>query len=108
MDYKLKERLEKIDKQIQVVYESEEKFLTIEAAKENIKACLVAKASGTSQAARETLAEATQEWATFSKNLAIAKAIFHREKHYLELKLKAFDAEFLSLKLETNAIRRQL
>lgn len=107
MDQALGKRLEKIEEQIGVVYDAEENYLTLEAAEEHIKANLIAKSGGTSQAARQTSAEATQEWAEFSKTLAVAKAIFHREKHTLDLKTKAFDAEYITFKIENQAITRQ-
>jgi len=108
MDAKLRKRLEKIEDQIKVLYETEERFLTIEAAEENFKANLIAKAPGSSQAARETNAEATEAWKEFSNNLAIARAAFHRERHLLDLKNSAFQAEYLSYKLENETIKKQV
>lgn len=80
----------------------------MDGAKDHLLAVLISKSEATSHAAKEVIAKATPEWESFRKNLATAEAAFHRERHLLDLKLKAFDAEFLSLKLESPAIKRQL
>lgn len=107
MDTNLKERLRRIEKQIEAVYHAEELYLTLDAAEDHQLAVLIAKADATSHAAKEMLAKSTPEWAEFKKSLAIAKAKFNREKHVLELKQKAYDAEHLSLKVEAPVIARQ-
>lgn len=107
MDERLRNRLVKIEKQIQAVYEAEEAYLSLDSAKEHMKASLMMRAEGTSQAAKEMIAVATTEWSQFTKGLALAESRFHREKHMLELKHHAFNAEYLSMKLENAAIIKQ-
>lgn len=106
MDSNLKERLRRIEAQIEVVYQAEEQYLTLDAAEDHQLAVLIAKADATSHAAKEMLAKSTPEWAEFKKSLAIAKAKFNREKHILELKNGAYQAEYLSAKMEAEAIKR--
>lgn len=107
MDDKLRARLIKIDSQIQKLYEAEEKYLSLEAVKEHKLAVLTSQSEGESEATRKRLALATEDYRTFKESLAFAEAEFHREKHLLELKTKAFDAEYLSLKIENPIINRQ-
>jgi len=107
MDPKLKKRLLKIDEQLQKLYEAEEKYLTLEAVKEHILAVMMSEAGDLSEAAKKTIAMSRADYKTFKESLAVAEAMFHREKHKYELVLKAFDAAYLSLKLEVPAINRQ-
>lgn len=107
MDSRLGERLQKIAAQIDVLYKAEEDYLTLEAAKEHKLAVIVTASPGTSQAAKDAAAKATTEWLQFRKDLALAEAVFHRERHILELKNNAFQAEYLSFKIEQDAIRKQ-
>ncbi len=107
MDDKLRKRLIKIDEQISKLYEAEEKYLTLEAVKEHILAVYVSEAQGPSETAKKTIALARVDFRAFKESLALAEAGFHREKHKLELVLKAFDAAYLSLKLEVPVINRQ-
>lgn len=108
MDSRLKARLIKISAQIEMLYKVESAFLTIDGAKDHQLAVLMASAppSASSEAARASWAKATPEWITFRKTLAQSEAAFHREKHRLELCLKAYDAEHLSFKIEESSIRR--
>lgn len=111
MDDKLRKRLQKIEAHIEVVYGAEERYLTLDAAKDHTLAVLMAKVDATlsgSQAAREMHAKASSEWKAFTEALALAEARFHRERHIMDLKLKAYDAEHLSLKVESPVIKRQI
>jgi len=107
MDPKLKKRLLKIDEQIEKLYLAEEKYLTLEAVKEHILAVKVSETDGPSEAAKKTIAMSRADYKTFKESLAHAKAEFHRQEHKYELIIKAFDAAYLSLKLEVPAINRQ-
>lgn len=107
MDDKLRKRLEKIETQIEVLYRAEEAYLTLESAREHNLAQIVATVHGNSQAAKDSAAKATKEWFEIRSAIAIAEAEFHRQKHILELKNNAFQAEYLSLKIEAPAISKQ-
>ncbi len=106
MDDRLKERLQKIRKQIDAVFKAEGDYLSLDAAKDHKLAKLVIHSRGSSQVARETEARSTEEWGQFRKDLAHAESVFHREKHMLELKNSAFQAEYLNYKIEVAAIKR--
>ncbi len=107
MDSNLRKRLEKIEEQIAAVYAAEEKYLTLDAAREHNLAKIIATVQGNSQAAKDCAAKATKEWFEFRSALAIAEAEFHKQKHILELKNNAFQAEYLSLKVEMPTISKQ-
>lgn len=108
MDQGLKERLVKVHDQINALYRAEAAFLTMEAAKDHQLAILVTSAplECSSEASKTSWAKAQGTWLRFRTNLAEAEAMFHREKHMLELKLKSYDAEHLTFKIEESAIRR--
>jgi len=111
MDQVLRERLIKIDKQIEKLYEAEMEYLSLDAAKDHkLSAIMLGDNDQTlnqSMNAKEMRAKATPEWDTFRQGLAQAEAKFHREKHRYELQLKAFDGCYLSLKVEAPVIARQ-
>lgn len=107
MDKGLQERLARIDKQIESLYGAEEKYLSLDAAKEHVLAVLTVAASGSSEAAKKTQALATLDWKLFKEGLALAEASFHKEKHRLELRFKSYDAAHLSLKVESDTIKKQ-
>lgn len=107
MDEKLKKRLIKIDEQIDELYQAEQTYLTLEAVKDHILAVMVSEAEGSSEAAKKTIALSRADYKTFKESLALAESEFHKHKHKYELVLKAFDAAYLSLKLEVSAINRQ-
>ena len=107
MDQGLKNRLIKIDEQINRLYEAESKYLSLEAVKEHKLAVITSQSEGASLVAKKTIALATEEFRAFKASLALAEAEFHKEKHKLELTLKAFDAAYLSLKVESPVINRQ-
>jgi len=110
MDDRLRKRLESVSRQLEIMYQAEETFLSLDGAYEHHLACLFRDVdpSITAAAAREKAAKATTQYKEFCEALALAKARFHREKHILDLKMKAYDAEHLTMKVEAPIIKRQL
>lgn len=108
MDDKLKERLLKISNQIQSLYEAEETFLTLDAAKDHKIAKMVQEAPKelTSEVSKVSWVKSQIDWYHFRVSLAQAEAEFHKQKHLLDLKFKAYDAEHLTYKVEETAIKR--
>lgn len=108
MDSKLKTRLIKINEQIDRLYKTEEVYLSLDSARDHVLARLTANAPSTlsSEASRSSWAKATEEWKKHRESLAYAEATFHKERHKLDLIMKAFDAEYLSFKIEAQAIPR--
>lgn len=108
MDSRLVKRLQSIEAQIDVLYKAEEFYLSLDAAKDHQLATLTAKSDAPSQVAKDMSAKATKEWLTFRQGLATSEAEFHKQKHLLDLKMKAYDGEHLSLKVESPVIGRQI
>lgn len=107
MDTRLDERLISIADQIDELREAERTFLDLEAHKKVLAAQLYLKAEGKNVAEKEANVYASDAWIHFSKGLVSAETAYNHERRMYELKLKAFDAEYLTMKTEAPAIRRQ-
>lgn len=108
MDAILRKRLEKFEAQIEELSKAEGQYRTLEAAKEHTLAKLELSLEGDSQAARRMKAYASTEWVQFNEALSYAETEFNKQKHILELKRHAFQAEYLSLKMQADAISKQV
>lgn len=110
MDSILHKRLEKFQKQIDALAEVEGSYRTLDAAKENQLAKLMMGAPKelTSDAAKKAWAYATETWSTFKTGLAIAETEYNKQKHILELKRHAYQSEYLTLKLDSESIKKQV
>lgn len=107
MDDALNRRCIKIQNIIDELKTIEERFLNLDASKKTLHAQLYLQAEGKTSTEREAKAYANQEWINFCTVLASEESNYNRTKRMLDLQLKAFDADYLSLKLEHSAIRRQ-
>lgn len=108
MDSRLEEKLRKIDSHIVILRELEGDYFQLEASEKPTLAKIILNMQGTSHAQKENAALASQDWIDFSNGLAESHAIYLQAKRRYELLLKAFDAEYLSLKTDSQAIRRQV
>lgn len=108
MDSRLEEKLERLDEHIKKLFLVEHEYLLLDGNKKALLAALTLEAKGKSHAERETLALASPDWKDFSVGFAGKAAEYNREKRRHELLLKAFDAEYTTLKIESQSIRRQL
>lgn len=108
MDSGLKERLSLIDKQIEKLFHVEREFFLLEGSEKSFLASLTIKSLESSHAAKQNEALASAEWESFSDGMASHKSEYLREKRKLELLIKAFDAEYLTYKVENRVIQRQL
>lgn len=106
MDDRLRQALSLIEKQIKALRHAEEKFLTLEVAKKAKYSIAYLSTSGT-VAEREATVLSSADWGIFTKALIDAEVSFNFEKRKLEHHMKAFDAEYLTYKLEHGAINRQ-
>lgn len=107
MDKRLYGRLSKIEKQIELLKIAEETYLTLEANKEILRAQLFLRAEGKSIAEKEALVFSSKDWIDFSKGLVKAETERNHEKRRYEMRLKAFDAEYTTYKIEAQGISRQ-
>lgn len=108
MDTRLREQLNKVDEHIKKLFDVELMFLQLDGSKKALQAQLTLKSLGKSHAERETKALASDDWENFCFELSNQEAQYNREKRRYELLLKAFDAEYLTMKVEAPAIKRQL
>jgi hypothetical protein len=108
MDARLDERLISIADQIDELREAERAFLNLEAHRKVLAAQLYLKADGKNVAEKEANVYASQDWRDFMKGHVAAETAYNHERRMYELKLKAYDAEHLTLKTETPVIRRQV
>ena len=107
MDKRLGDRLKKVEDQIEILSAIEKSFLYLDAHKNVLYSELFRKAGGKSVADKEAEVFSSQEWIDFSRGLAETQAEFHRQRRWHELRLKAFDGEYLTYKTEGSAISRQ-
>ena len=108
MDSRLDAQLRKIDEHIKRLFLVEHQFLELDGNKKSLLAALTIQAEGKSHAEKEAKALASEDWKDFVQGHAMKEAEFNRERRRYELLLKAYDAEHLSFKTETQAIKRQL
>lgn len=107
MDDRLFKRLEKIEESIDKLRQVETEFLQLEAHKKVLYSQLFLKAKGKNVAEKEAEAYDSQDWRDFADGLVRAESAFNYERRMYELRLKAYDAEHLTLKTETPVIKRQ-
>jgi|SRR3990167_73768 len=106
MDDQLDDRLRKWHAQIDVLKEVEENYFLIEANEKALEGALFLKADGKNIEERKAIAYSTEDWITYAKSLASLKAKYNNERRILELKIKAYEAEYLQFKIENETIRK--
>lgn len=107
MDSRLQDRLTKLEAQIDKLRVAERDFLSLEAHRKVLAAQLFIRADGKNVAEREANVYASADWTAFAEAHVEAESSFNHERRRYELRLKAYDAEHLTLKTEAPAIRRQ-
>ena len=105
MDQRLEDRLDKWYKQVEKIKPVEEILFNLEANRDAIEGNAFRKAEG--KTVQDRLAEASCSESVQNIKLGIAesKSMYNHEKRILELKIKAYEAEYLTLKLEFDAIK---
>lgn len=71
-----------------------------------LAAQLFLKADGKNVAEKEAQVYASQDWIDFSRGLAEAQSKYNHERRRYELRIKAYDAEHLTMKVEAPVIKR--
>lgn len=102
----LEERLKRWHEQLERLKAIEGKFLTLKASKESFYSDLFLKAEGKSIAEREAIVYGSEAWKQFADGLAASQTEYNHELRSLELKQKAYEAEYLITKLDAEAIKR--
>lgn len=106
MDSQLEERLRKWHEQIEILQHVEEDLLTLEASEDSFFSDLVLHSEASSVAMKEHEAYANEKWKVFSRGLAVAKSQYNYQKRLLELKMKTYEAQYLTFKIENEAMRK--
>lgn len=106
MDQILREKLLEIESHIEELYEANRKFLLLDGSKKSLLARLTTRAHGSSHASKEAMALTNTEWVKFSEAHAEAEALMIKSKHKHDLLIKSFDAAYLSLKVDSQTIKR--
>ena len=106
MDGQLQKALESWHEHLPVVYEAEELYHNCIASEKHLFSNLFLAQDGKSIAEREAKAYASKEWKHFADGLAEATVRRNASKRQLDLKIKQYEAVYLSAKLEAEAIRR--
>src|SRR3990167_2245353 len=106
MDNRLDDRLRKWHAQIDILKDVEEAYFTVEANEKFIEGALFLEAEGKNIEERKAGAYSTEKWLAYARSLASLKARYNHEKRILELKAKAYESEYLTFKIENEAIRK--
>lgn len=107
MDQRLQKRLDKIETQIDALRAAEAIFLELEANRKVLFAQLYLKAEGKNVAEKEAMAFSSKDWIDFIRAHTEAEVALNYERRWYELRMKAFDSEYLTYKIEDQAIQRQ-
>jgi len=105
IDQELKDRLEKWHEQIVVLQKAERDYLSLKANEKIVFGSMFVKVDG-SVKEKESLVYASEEWKTFSNNLVEAEVLYMKARRDLDLKIKTYEAVYLTYKLENDYIKR--
>jgi len=105
IDSQLEDRLRRWHEQIDVLHTVEMVHLSLEAQKDSLFGALFLKLEG-SIAEKSANVHASDDWVNFIKGMTMAKVEWLKEKRILELKMKAYEATYLTFKIESEAVRK--
>ncbi len=106
MDSNLRERLNRLEEQHEKLAPIIVLLKQLEGEEKSLWGKLYLQVDGT-VAEREAKVYSSVDWINFSKVLQAVKSDFINEMRFFEIRQKAYDAEHLSLKVETPVIKRQ-
>lgn len=106
LDRELAERLNNLSAQNEALTKARGAYLLKEAERKHFEAALVNEMQGKSHAERLAQAQATQHWRMFQVELAKLETEFEFQKLRYDILDKAFQAEYLSAKLDADTIKR--
>jgi hypothetical protein len=108
LDRALAERLNNLNTQNALLTEARGAYLLKEAERKHFEASQIAQAEGKSHAEKTVNAQATPEWVSFQRELARLENAYEFEKLRYDILDKAFTAEYLSMKLDAETIKRNV
>lgn len=107
LDRELATRLNNLNEQNEMLTKVRNLYLLKEAERKTFEAKLIRDAIGKSHAEKTVNAQATDEWRAFHMALAGMETDFEHHKLRYDILDKAFTAEYLSMKLDADTIKRQ-
>lgn len=107
LDRELANRLNNLNAQNEKLTEARGAYLLKEAERKHFEASQIVTADGKSMAEKTVNAQATPEWASFQRELARLETQFEFEKLRYEILDRAFNAEYLSMKMDAGEIKKQ-
>jgi hypothetical protein len=106
MDQELADRLNNLNKQNELLTKARGLYLLNEASRKTFEANLIKNAEGKSHAEKTINAQSTEEWNSFHLTLADLENKYEFEKLRYDILDKAFQAQYLSAKLDADTIKR--
>lgn len=106
MDSRLNERLKKWDEQVNKLSAVEEEFFELEGTEKSLEGQLFLAAEGKTIDEKRSRAYTTEDWKVFKKALAVKRAAYNKERRILDLRIKAYEAEYLTFKREMEIIHK--
>lgn len=103
----LTELVRALAKQNEVLSLSRFNYLTKEATRKHYEATLVSQSNAKSHAERLNMAQSTKEWLEFQKELAKLESRYQFELFKYQILDKAFQSEYLKVKLDGQEIKKQ-
>ncbi len=107
MDRALADRLNALSKQNETLSAARSLFLLKDAEKKHFEANLIRHAGGKSHAESVVIAQSTNEWLVFQRELAGLESNFEFQKLKFEILDKAWLAEYATYKIDERVIRKQ-
>ena len=107
MDSRLKSLIDRLNAHNTVLGRARDVFLAKEAERKHFEASLVKTALGKSHAEKLINAQSSNEWLEFHVALARLESIYEFRKLEHEILSKEWISEHLSLKVDTETIRKQ-
>ena len=101
----LEECIRKWEAKIEELQAIEEKFYLLEASEKTLEAELFLATEGTVDE-RKSQVYVSGKWIDFKKGLATAKSLYNKARRELELQQKAFDAVYLTFKIESEVVKK--
>lgn len=106
MDSRLQQRLDKWHKQIQTLKEMDEMNCLLESSEKTLEGKIFLSVEGKNNDIRFAKVHTHQDWIDFQAGKAAQRARYLETKRLLEIKIKAYEAEYLTLKVQAEAIKK--
>lgn len=81
-------------------------YFVSEALEKSLEGELYLKSNGKTIDEKNAQVHDSDKWRDFQSNLAKKRADYREAKRLLDLKIKAYESEYLTLKIEAEAIRK--